>query len=329
MKKIILSSAVAKTVFCQNRRSLLQEESETVMDKKTNFQSFLFFSSVLLGILGVIFLGGCGFRHVLKPSGKTETVNRSVKIFHAISFHGYGNLTLNQGNKEKLSITTDTAILPFIKTNVQNGVLVIGFKHKMGLMLIGNPKIQFNLTVKKLNKLTISGAARAEAPSLKLKNFEIESTGSSEVKIGDLSCDHLKVNLPGMGSIELAGRVSRAVFTVSGAGNIQADNLQTKTMTVNISGAGAVSLSGRTDNEILDLSGMGSIHAEKFKTQNAEIKISGVGKATLWAMRSLDVKITGTGEVDYYGPAKVEKSISGAGEIKRLGLSPSQGKTTP
>lgn len=248
------------------------------MSIKFSRKIFSLFSCILFG-----FMAGCGVKKALNFSGKLETVSRSVKNFHAVSFDGIGNLKLIQGDKEGLVIVADSAVLPLIKTDVQNGVLQINFEHKMSMMLNGSQKIHFHLSFRNLSKLTISGVARVAAASLTAKNFDINSAGASVITIGNLSCDHLKVALPGAGTVDLSGKSNQANF---------------------------------------NLSGLGTIHAGQLKTLAANIEIAGAGKATVWAVHSLNAQVLGAGSVDYYGNPTVNKTVLGVGTVKQIGASP-------
>ncbi|NIS80976.1 MAG: hypothetical protein GTO14_12395 [Anaerolineales bacterium] len=216
---------------------------------------------------------------------RTET--RQVSDFDRVALTGLGELIIQQGDVESLTIDAPPEILNRIKTEVIDGKLVIRVSRHW-LDWIGDVltagftgmRVRYNLTVKRLSGLRITGAARVKVGNIETDSLTLDLRGAGEVMIESLDAEQLDVDLPGAGKIRVAGRVTEQKITLSGAG---------------------------------------SYTARKLESQKARVTLEGLGSATVWAVDELDVAIRGVGTVSYYGSPKVSKEIAGPGSINSLG----------
>jgi hypothetical protein len=213
----------------------------------------------------------------LEGSGNLITEERRVSNFDRVSLSGFGDVTIQQGENESLSVRTDDNILPYIKTEVRNQTLELGFTPAGSRRSI-NPSdgIHFDLVVKDISRLDISGAG--------------------SITTDELAVEKLEINLSGAGSLEI--------------NNLEADELVSK-----ISGAGSVLVAGQVTGQELNHSGVGSYYAGDLESDTALIKVSGAGSATLWVQETLDVKVSGVGNIIYYGTPRVIQEVSGLGKV--------------
>ena len=213
----------------------------------------------------------------LEGSGNLVTEERRVSNFDRVSLSGFGDVTIQQGENESLTVRTDDNILPYIKTEVRNRTLELGITTAGSRRSI-NPSdgIHFDLVVKDINRLDISGAG----------NITVES----------LAVEKLQIDLSGAGSLEI--------------NNLEADELVSK-----ISGAGSILVSGKVTGQEVNHSGVGSYYAGELESDTALVTISGAGSATLWVRETLDVKVSGLGNIIYYGTPRVTQSVSGLGKV--------------
>ena len=96
-------------------------------------------------------------------------------------------------------------------------------------------------------------------------------------------------------------------------------NLTINSLKVDMSGVGTIDVAGKCSEQNLDLSGAGSYKAPRLETEQTTVKLSGVGNATVWANGMLYANISGAGAVEYYGSPKITQNISGIGVLKYLG----------
>jgi NADH:ubiquinone oxidoreductase subunit K len=214
-------------------------------------------------------------------SGRIVTEARPVSDFDGVAFSSFGEMTIQQGEAEALTIEAEDNILPEIRTEVRNGTLYIGFSEEDGWARVRPTKtIRFILTVKNLKELDLSGAGSVIVSSLKADQLDV---------------------------------------VLSGAGSLSAEGLDASDLHVRLSGAGSINASGSATRLEARLSGLGSYKGENLQTETADVTISGTGSAVVWATRQLEARISGLGSVEYFGQPEVTENISGLGQIRHLG----------
>jgi len=214
-------------------------------------------------------------------SGRVTSEARTVSGFDAVSLSGSGELVITQGETEGLTIEAEDNILPHIKTEVKNGELIIAFdREDGGSFYRPTQPIQFNLALKDLRTLDLSGSGSVYATALK--------------------ADRLTVN-------------------VSGSGSVKFDQLQANDLNYDLSGSGQAELSGQVTSQQVNIGGSGDYRAGDLESQTAVVKMSGSASVTLWAQESLDVHMSGSGSVSYYGSPKITSDTSGSGSLNSLG----------
>jgi hypothetical protein len=210
-------------------------------------------------------------------SGTLAKEKRTVADFQRVALSGAGGLSILQGGEEGLTIETDDNLMPLIKTEVSNGLLQIG---PDGVNLRPTKHLRYELKLKKLNALHLSGSLKAAAESLKTDALALHISGSGTIEIRRFEADQLEIHVSGSGSTTLAGKLREQHLHISGSGNHWAENLESNV---------------------------------------AEVSISGSGKAKLWVKEKLDVKVSGSGHIQYYGAPQVIQHISGSGKVQALG----------
>ena len=233
---------------------------------------------LLLLAIVISLLSACGFR-IIRGSGKLVTESRSVSNFDRVSLSGSGEVIITQSGAESLTVETDDNVIKYVTTEVRGGTLYLGFDTKEPTS-VSPTRLRFDLNVKDLVGLKISG--------------------SGDITAASLDTDRLEVG-------------------VSGSGDVQIDALTTEEVEVTISGSGDVELAGEATGQDVTISGSGGFHAVGLEGETVDVTISGSGSATVWATESLDVRISGSGSVKYYGSPTVNLSGSGSGKIRGLG----------
>ena len=227
---------------------------------------------VLAGLLSACTFG------VVVGSGRTTTETRAVSDFNAVDFAFIGDLSITHGNEESLTITGDDNIVPLIRTTVRDGVLHIDASPaNIGRTVI---PLRYELTVKELNAVSLSGLGNIEVDSLESTDVSLELSGAGSLNVGNLAANNLAVNMSGLGSANLAGEVNRQAVNVSGTS---------------------------------------SYYARDLRSQAAAVQISGLGSAEVQAVETLDASISGAGSIKYAGDPQVSQNISGLGSIEALG----------
>lgn len=217
--------------------------------------------------------------------GSRRVVTEDVEVsnFDQIDFGAFGELTITQGDRESLTIEAESNVMSRIRTSVSGGTLYIEMKTG-GFPWVGSvvptKPVRYDLTVKELNSLDLSGAGSVYAGAIDTTRLNLDISGAGQVVIRSLAAGTLEVEHSGAGKIELAGQARR---------------------------------------QEIHLTGVGEYDAADLESESVEIDLTGVGKATVWATEALDVQLSGVGDVRYYGDPRVTQNVSGIGQVKSLG----------
>jgi hypothetical protein len=88
---------------------------------------------------------------------------------------------------------------------------------------------------------------------------------------------------------------------------------------VDIPGAGSVKLAGKAKRQQISLSGTGEYLGFEVRSDDVVVNLSGAGDAEVSALVSLKVSLDGAGNVRYRGRAKVTRQGDGAGGVEMVG----------
>jgi Putative auto-transporter adhesin, head GIN domain len=235
--------------------------------------------SISCGVTDLVQRVGGG--NTITPSDVIITDQRTVSDFTAIDLRSFGKVNLTQGDSVSLTIKGSDNIVPLIHTTVSNGKLIIDMDNNVNVLHVSNKDIlTFDITVKDLTDLTISGLGDVQMDTLSTTSFNVTMSGAGNLVLNHLTAESLQVNVSGLGGVEIAGKVTTASFEIPGAGGVKAGDLECQTATVNI---------------------------------------SGLGGATVWVTGQLTGSISGAGDVSYYGNPQTNTTSSGLGSFKSLG----------
>jgi hypothetical protein len=216
---------------------------------------------------------------------RTET--REVSDFDRVALAGFGDMVIRKGEEESLTIEASPEILGRIKTEVKDGKLTIRFSQNwldwIGEVLsagFAGMRVRYDLTVKELTALAITGAGRVQVANIETDHLALELRGAGQLSIESLDAERLEIDLSGAGQIKVEGRVTEQTVNITGAGGYDAPNLE---------------------------------------SQRAKATLTGLGGATVWVVEDLEVTIRSVGSVSYYGAPKVSKRITGIGSLNSLG----------
>jgi len=258
-----------------------------------------FMKKYVLGITVIfIFLilsSGCIFKNdrekfldQIKENGSGNVIkeSRDVSGFNVISFGDIffvTNFIVQQGDKDSILIEAEDNLMPHIITdfktvNVTEPFLAIGYEADM-------PKptkpINFYITVKELNKLSIGGEGDVKVNDINTKNFLI-SIGMANCSLNNIQADNLDIDLSGAARLYASGNVKNQDVKIFGNSIYQGENLESQQATVVIS-------YGR-------------------KGGNATIKVKDI----------LNAEIIGPGQIYYIGNPQVNQKISSEGKLTRI-----------
>ncbi|MEJ8853277.1 head GIN domain-containing protein [Variovorax robiniae] len=227
-------------------------------------------ATLAAGCIAILAATFCG-------TARAETESRNVADFDEVVFSVAGEVSIEQGTRESLSIEAEPKVLRKITTEVRDRRLVIG---------LSQGKVETNQPIRM--KLAVRN----------LRAFDSRTTG--EISIGPLRTETLVLTLAGGGSIRLDRLENARTLDVRIAGSGE----------VTVGG-------GKVTAQKLSITGNGTYAAPRLASENADVTISGNGEVRLAASAKLDVRISGIGNVRYSGNPAITRSIQGIGSIEK------------
>jgi hypothetical protein len=212
-------------------------------------------------------------------SGVVAQENRTVIGITRVVLAGEGTLHIEEGAAEELIVTAEDNLLPYIRTEVQGGILEIRTRSNVDLR--PTLPIEYHLTVVSLESVLLSGFGDITVTDLMIPQLSLTLSGVGNVEVTNLDADELDVVLSGMGDFDISGTVDVQRVNVTGLGDYYARDLASLDAVISIVG-----------NE----------------NQTVTVRVSDM----------LTVTILGNGTVFYIGDPFVDSDIVGSGSVQQI-----------
>jgi hypothetical protein len=237
-------------------------------------------------------------KDLVKGSGNIVTQTVDVSGFDRVILEGFGDVYVEQGQTESLTVQTDDNLISLLDIKVRGTELSLGIKP--GFDISPSKSIIFNLTIQDLNRVTLAGSG----------NFYVEPVKSND----------LAVSIPGSGNIDIKGlNAGTLSIDLKGSGNISIEEINAKIADTSLQGSGDIKLEGNASAQNITISGSGNYLAGNLQAGNADVSVPGSGDVTVWVNDELNIKVSGSGDIRYYGKPIVDQTVSGSGNITALG----------
>ena len=195
---------------------------------------------VLSGLAALFLLSGCVVlnRDFVRGSGRVTSEDRLVSDFQEVQISGSGEAVFVQGEEEGITIEMEDNLLPFMKTEVVGGKLIIGFERETSYM--PTRPIKFEIRVKDLTQVDLSGAVNVKMESLSTTDLCLNMSGAGEIIIDQLTADNLDGKMSGATKMSLAGKVAEQKLDMSGSSTYDAEGLESNLAVLTASGSSKV-----------------------------------------------------------------------------------------
>jgi cytoskeletal protein CcmA (bactofilin family) len=210
---------------------------------------------------------------IVRGNGTVRLESREVAAFTGIEVAGSGLVRFTVGAERQVTVETDANILPYIRTEVHGGTLVLSVEPGIS---ISTTRLVFRITAPDLRSIDIAGSGdvRLESP-IEADRFAVSIAGSGDVE-GDVAVDALSVEIRGSGSVTLAGAAASGRFEIYGSGDIEAGDLSVEDARAVIRGSGSVTLSASRSLDV-DIAGSGDVRFHG----DAKVTVRDVGSGDL------------------------------------------------
>lgn len=242
----------------------------------------------------------CGALTVHAVTGSGEIVSQAIDVsgFDCVTLYGSGNVFIEQGQRDSLSVQADDNIISLLDIRVQGDELILGTKR--GFNLNPSAPITYNLTVKDLSSLRLAGSGSFEVGPIESKELSVSLSGSGDIKLERLIAKELTLDL-------------------DGSGNIFLNDIQVKIIDTSLRGSGDIELAGITKEEKVSVLGSGNYRAGNLQSKAAKVTVPGSADIIVWVTKELKIRVNGSGDIQYYGDPIVKQGGFGSSHITWLG----------
>jgi hypothetical protein len=162
---------------------------------------------------------------------------REAKNYHGVSVSNAFDVYISQGTEEGVAVSASSSKdRDMISVEVKEGILHIGLS-KGWKWNGGNKKLKAYISVKQIDKLSVSGACDVFIKGvLKADVLDIHQSGASDVK-GKLEVSKLTVDLSGASDMTVTGTANQLSIEASGASGFKGYELVTEKCDARASGA--------------------------------------------------------------------------------------------
>lgn len=146
---------------------------------------------------------------------------------------------------------------------------------------------------------------------------EIASSGSSNLRVIDLSGGKLLVETSGSSDVKLKGKLELLEIETSGSSDVDIVELEARDIRVSTSGSSDIELVGEASTLEVRTTGSSDVDASELLVRDVTIETSGSSDVDVCVTGTLDVSISGSGDVTYgCDPERVTRAISGSGDVR-------------
>ncbi len=189
--------------------------------------------TTLLGGVAALLLALTACGQVTDPGPQTSR-QRTVDGVHAVDLRTSGDLTIQVGDTENLTVTAGSNVIDNLTSDVVDGTLVLDSAAGRSA---GGP-IAYTLTVRGLDRIEQSGSGNVTASGVPGGDATLVISGSGSATLSDLQLTTLSADLSGSGGGRLSGSTEEATVTVSGSGDFDGADLASVHTRVQVSGSG-------------------------------------------------------------------------------------------
>ncbi len=190
----------------------------------------------------------------IRDTGVEKTEQRKLPSYHSVKIDNFPGKVVLRCNKENTAILTgDQAVLPAVKTSVENGTLFIGVTESFST----RTALEIRLNTENISSLLVDGVADVVMENIDSKQLRLELSGSGSL-IASGKVGELEAILGGSGDLEL-GKLTAGQCTVRIDGAGDAEVHVTGLLNAEINGAGDIIYFGTPSEVLKSINGAGDI----------------------------------------------------------------------
>ncbi|WP_353828763.1 head GIN domain-containing protein [Agromyces sp. SYSU T0242] len=189
-------------------------------------------------------------------AGERLTEERDIPDATSVVLRSSGDVTVRLGDEPSLSVTGGENVLARLRTEVENGRLVIDVQR--GPILVGAGDLDIDITLTSLKAVAITGSGDVTADFDGAEEVTLEIGGSGGISAEGVDASSVRASISGSGEIEADGSTDRLDVQVSGSGSVDTSRLRAIEAVVVLSGSGSIDVDVAESLDVT-LSGSGSV----------------------------------------------------------------------
>ena len=211
----------------------------------------------------------------VKGDGNVITEKRKTSAYDGVGVGGSFDVVLVKGKEGNLTIEGEKNLLPYIITEVKNGMLKI--KVKKGVNIRMTRKLVVTVPVREIEKVSLGGSGNIKGKVLlKSENLDLAIGGSGNIDV-EVDAENLKTSIAGSGDVFISGKTDYMKCSIAGSGSVKAYELEAKSVKASIAGSGSVRATV-TDEIKASIAGSGSVY---YKGDPPKVKSTSAGSGSV------------------------------------------------
>ncbi len=172
-------------------------------------------------------------------NGNVQKEERKATEFTGVKTSSAIDVYLSQGNGHQIIVEADENLLPYIITEISNGVLYV---HPDNISIRNAERMRVYVTMENVDYISTSSAGDVigETP-VKTESLKIKTSSSGDVKL-EVYAKELFLHTSSAGDITLKGTTDYCKASTSSAGDIKAFDLEVKEADLSSSSAGDIKI---------------------------------------------------------------------------------------
>lgn len=207
----------------------------------------------------------------VRAKGDLQTLQFDETDFHGLDLCVSGTAEVHVGDSYKVEITCEETAMPYVVTEVENGILKVYFDRNV--YDVDHMKIV--VTAPEWDHFDVSGSGTVQVDdSISGQTLRLNVSGSGGVHIPEAHFDHADMDVSGSGDLVVAGSAETLDCKVSGSGKIRCFDFLVDIAQVEVSGSGRIEVNV-ADQLNAEISGSGDIVYKGSPDVNARVSGSG------------------------------------------------------
>ena len=224
---------------------------------------------MLISLFATILFNSCINPNCITGIGSIENDKREVGEFDEIELKTDFDVIIKErvmGDNNKLEVRAQNNLLPYIKTTVEGGRLIIDTE---GCVQATSP-IEIFVKVNEISAVKLTGSGEITSKNtLHSENMTVSCDGSGSVNV-QVKAENITIANSSSGYVKVDGKAKRTKISLAGSGEIDAEFLKADEADIVLSGSGSVKAHASQKID-MNQSGTGSITYYGNPNQKTEV----------------------------------------------------------